>query len=412
MREKRSGKGLCELTLPSAKAILEEEKKCRGFSEKPQDGGIGLKKRNMWIARASAVFLSAALIGGNPGVALARENQTGQESQTEQTVPESRTAQNAQTGQDSQIDETDQQVQNGGQGDLKTEEQQQNSANTDAEQNSDEKDTQTEDALQKDPQTEDGSTDEGATDQGESQEPSSPEGEEELPSGGDTQLPSDWEGQLPPDWEGQIPPEWEGQLPPGWEEQFPSGGETELPTGPITVVLPMDSGEEYEQLSQFLTLSSDQFAVYTVAFIDPMTGMPVQPEEASEVSLTIPAGYDMDRVVVSEITMEGETPVRTELPYTNENNSAVIKTDHAGLYVVMEKKVQPELPSSLKMTDKVAKLELTKKLPSSLSYTPAYGTNTRNPQTGDDTNVMVWVGVAAAAVVIIVAAVLIIRKRR
>lgn len=204
----------------------------------------------------------------------------------------------------------------------------------------------------------------------------------------------------------------DGELPPGWDGELPPGGGTEIPTGPVTVVLPMESGEEYELLSQFLALSSDQFSVYTVAFIDPVTGTPVQPEEAVTVTLSIPSGYDASRVVVSEITMNGETPSRTEISYTNENNSAVFKTDHAGLYVVMEKKVQAELPPSLEMTDKVEKLKLTKTLPTSLPYTSASGTYSANPQTGDDANVIVWVCVAAAAVVIIVGGIVIIRKRR
>lgn len=221
------------------------------------------------------------------------------------------------------------------------------------------------------------------------------------------------EGEQPSDdGDGELPPDGDGELPPGWDGELPPGGGTEIPTGPVTVVLPMESGEEYELLSQFLALSSDQFSVYTVAFIDPVTGTPVQPEEAVEVTLSIPSGYDASRVVVSEITMNGATPSRTEISYTNENNSAVFKTDHAGLYVVMEKKVQAELPPSLEMTDKVEKLKLTKTLPTSLPYTSASGTYSANPQTGDDANVIVWVCVAAAAVAVIVGGIVIIRKRR
>ena len=223
---------------------------------------------------------------------------------------------------------------------------------------------------------------------------------------------SDGTEQQPPA-EGEQPSDdGDGELPPGWDGELPPGGGTEIPTGPVTVVLPMESGEEYELLSQFLALSSDQFSVYTVAFIDPVTGTPVQPEEAVEVTLSIPSGYDASRVVVSEITMNGATPSRTEISYTNENNSAVFKTDHAGLYVVMEKKVQAELPPSLEMTDKVEKLKLTKTLPTSLPYTSASGTYSANPQTGDDANVIVWVCVAAAVVAVIVGGIVIIRKRR
>ena len=106
----------------------------------------------------------------------------------------------------------------------------------------------------------------------------------------------------------------------------------------------MDSSNElYGSLSQFLSLSSDQFQIYTVAVIDPVTQQPVQPDGPVEVSLDVPSGYDTDRVVVSEISMDGETPVRTELPFTYKNGKAVFETDHSGIYVVMEKKVQPSL---------------------------------------------------------------------
>ena len=113
----------------------------------------------------------------------------------------------------------------------------------------------------------------------------------------------------------------------------------------------MDSSNElYSSLSQFLSLSSDQFQIYTVAVIDPVTQQPVQPDSPVEVSLDMPSGYDTDRVVVSEISMDGETPVRTELSFTYNNGKAVFETDHSGIYVVMEKKVQPQLPASLEMT--------------------------------------------------------------
>lgn len=299
------------------------------------------------------------LIAACPGTALAQESQESRESQAAQEAEQ--TGDDAlQTGQSESCSETAE------------------SSNTD---NNTDNNT------------------EGSTGQTEG----SDETEQQTPAEGEQ--PSD-------DGDGELPPDWDGELPPGWDGELPPGGGTEIPTGPVTVVLPMESGEEYELLSQFLALSSDQFSVYTVAFIDPVTGTPVQPEEAVEVTLSIPSGYDMSRVVVSEITMNGETPSRTEISYTNENNSAVFKTDHAGLYVVMEKKVQAELPPSLEMTDKVEKLKLTKTLPTSLPYTSASGTYSANPQTGDDANVIVWVCVAAAAVAVIVGGIVIIRKRR
>ena len=167
-----------------------------------------------------------------------------------------------------------------------------------------------------------------------------------------------------------------------------------------------------EMGSQFLSLSSDQFQIYTVAVIDPVTQQPVQPDSPVEVSLDMPSGYDTDRVVVSEISMDGETPVRTELSFTYNNGKAVFETDHSGIYVVMEKKVQPQLPASLEMTSKVEKLELTKKYPDSVSLTSSSGTRTLNPQTGDDNSVLIWGVVTAIAAAAVIALVVIIIKRR
>ena len=63
--------------------------------------------------------------------------------------------------------------------------------------------------------------------------------------------------------------------------------------------------------------------------------------------------------------------MRTELSFTYNNGKAVFETDHSGIYVVMEKKVQPQLPASLEMTSKVEKLELTKKYPDRVAVSPA-----------------------------------------
>lgn len=343
--------------------------------------GTILKRRSIWFTRFSAVALSAMLIAACPGTALAQESQESRESQAAQ---EERPVNAGENG-GSQQNQTE--------GTAATE----SAVKEEAEQTGD-------DALQSG-QSESGTetAESSNTDNNTDNNTEGSTGQTEGSNGTEQQTPA--EGEQPSD-------DWDGELPPGWDGELPPGGGTEIPTEPVTVVLPMENGEEYELLSQFLALSSDQFSVYTVAFIDPVTGTPVQPEEAVEVTLSIPSGYDMSRVVVSEITMNGETPSRTEISYTNENNSVVFKTDHAGLYVVMEKKVQAELPSSLEMTDKVEKLKLTKTLPTSLPYTSTSGTYSANPQTGDDANVIVWVCVAAAAVVIIVGGIVIIRKRR
>ena len=198
----------------------------------------------------------------------------------------------------------------------------------------------------------------------------------------------------------------------GQEGTWP-GGIPEITRDPMAFPILMDSSNElYSSLSQFLSLSSDQFRIYTVAVIDPVTQQPVQPDSPVEVSLDMPSGYDTDRVVVSEISMDGETPVRTELSFTYNNGKAVFETDHSGIYVVMEKKVQPQLPASLEMTSKVEKLELTKKYPDSVSLTSSSGTRTLNPQTGDDNTVLIWGVVTAIAAAAVIALVVIIIKRR
>ena len=198
----------------------------------------------------------------------------------------------------------------------------------------------------------------------------------------------------------------------GQEGTWP-GGIPEITRDPMAFPILMDSSNElYSSLSQFLSLSSDQFQIYTVAVIDPVTQQPVQPDSPVEVSLDMPSGYDTDRVVVSEISMDGETPVRTELSFTYNNGKAVFETDHSGIYVVMEKKVQPQLPASLEMTSKVEKLELTKKYPDSVSLTSSSGIRTLNPQTGDDNSVLIWGVVTAIAAAAVIALVVIIIKRR
>ena len=158
------------------------------------------------------------------------------------------------------------------------------------------------------------------------------------------------------------------------------------------VLIPLESGEQYEQLSAFLSLSADQFKAYIIMFVDAGQN-PAQPEGETQITLPVPAEYDMSRVVVSEITMTGNTPQRTELSYTaaEGNGNVVFQTDHAGLFVVMEKKVQAELPPSLEMTDKVENLELTK-YESSL----AAGAVSSVPKTGDERNGFLWLGLSSA----------------
>ena len=203
----------------------------------------------------------------------------------------------------------------------------------------------------------------------------------------------------------------EGQPGYGAGDTVP-GEIPELPDA-VAVSMLMDSTNDlYAGLSQFLSLSSDQFQVYTVAVIDPATKQPVQPDNPVQVSLDVPSGYDTDRVVVSEISMNGETPARTELSFSYNNGKAEFETDHSGIYVVMEKKEQPKLPASLEMTSKTEKLELTKKYPDSVSPSTSEGTLTVNPQTGDDNSVLIWGVVIVIAAAAVIALVVIIIKRR
>lgn len=112
-------------------------------------------------------------------------------------------------------------------------------------------------------------------------------------------------------------PKEDGQQPGDGQEGTWPGGIPEITLDPMAFPVLMDSSNElYGSLSQFLSLSSDQFQIYTVAVIDPVTQQPVQPDGPVEVSLDVPSGYDTDRVVISEISMDGETPVRTELSFT------------------------------------------------------------------------------------------------
>ena len=206
----------------------------------------------------------------------------------------------------------------------------------------------------------------------------------------------------------------EGQMGDGQESIWP-GEIPEITLDPMAFPVLMDNSNElYGSLSQFLSLSSDRFQIYTVAVVDPMTQQPVQPDSPVQVSLDVPSDYDTDRVVVSEISMDGETPMRTELSFTYNNGKAVFETDHSGIYVVMEKKVQPQLPASLEMTSKVQKLELSKKYsnPNRLSLTASAGSLTVNPQTGDDNSVLIWGVVTVIAAVAVIALIVIVIKRR
>lgn len=217
----------------------------------------------------------------------------------------------------------------------------------------------------------------------------------------------------------------------GIETDAQEGTETETLPGTVTEdrdgrpaeiiasVVPVSQGELFEQLSSFLTLSSEQFQIYMVAgFADGSTGQPVQPKQGVDVSLTVPADYDLSRLVISEVSMEGTVPQRTELPYRTETDpsgsmTAVFSTDHMGIFALIETKAKPELPESLDPTEKVEKLEL-KKLNPPAAVQTGTGTSFLSPKTGDDSQIGLWAGItaAAAAMILIVVALIIIFKRR
>lgn len=197
---------------------------------------------------------------------------------------------------------------------------------------------------------------------------------------------------------------------------------------PMAMAVPMDTSDPmYAQLEQFLTLIADRFQIYTVAVVeltdptnpsDPSAWQSTVPEEAVEVSLAIPEGYDPSRTVVAEIGQSAgsQTPAWTEITYQNINGGAVFKTDHSGLFVIAEEKQWKDIPASLEMTSKVDRLELTKvypsgsrtsgALPASLKY------STSVPLTGDDYSIFIWGGVTVLAAAAVIAGIIIIIKRR
>lgn len=166
-------------------------------------------------------------------------------------------------------------------------------------------------------------------------------------------------------------------------------------TAVYPIVIPLESGSpQYEQLSAFLALSADKFQIYMVTFVDG-DGNQVQPGEAVQTAADIPADYDISRTVVSEIFLEGDVPQRTELSYTVIDGKAVFQTDRSGLFAVMVKKDQPQLPPSLDMTDKVERLELNKQTGTAGNVT-GNSSFSSVPKTGDQAAPFLWLGASAA----------------
>ena len=333
-----------------------------------------MKKRISSIRKIFVTALAAALISGMtvPAAAFAQEAETQEDPVIMEEENSETELQKAETPEEEEI--------------------------TDAETPEEEESTDTEKATETET--------EELTDTEDPTEPEDPEEE-------DPTEPGDPEGEDP-----------DGTETPGTET--PVIPPVTIP--PMAMAVPMDTSDPmYAQLEQFLTLIADRFQIYTVAVVeltdptnpsDPSAWQPTVPEEAVEVSLAIPEGYDPSRTVVAEIGQSAgsQTPAWTEITYQNINGGAVFKTDHSGLFVIAEEKQWKDIPASLEMTSKVDRLELTKvypsgsrtsgALPASLKYSTAV------PLTGDDYSVFIWGGITVLAAAAVIAGIIIIIKRR
>ena len=344
-----------------------------------------MKKRISSIRKIFVTVLAAALISGMtvPAAAFAQEAETQEDPVIMEEENSETELQKAETPEEEEI--------------------------TDAETPEEEESTDTEKATETET--------EELTDTEDPTEPEDPE--EEDPA--EPEDPEDGNPTEPKDPEGEDP---DGTETPGTET--PVIPPVTIP--PMAMAVPMDTSDPmYAQLEQFLTLIADRFQIYTVAVVeltdptnpsDPSAWQPTVPEEAVEVSLAIPEGYDPSRTVVAEIGQSAgsQMPAWTEITYQNINSGAVFKTDHSGLFVIAEEKQWKDIPASLEMTSKVDRLELTKvypsgsrtsgALPASLKYSTAV------PLTGDDYSVFIWGGVTVLAAAAVIAGIIIIIKRR
>lgn len=344
-----------------------------------------MKKRISSIRKIVVTVLAAALISGMtvPAAAFAQEAETQEDPVIMEEENSETELQKAETPEEEEI--------------------------TDAETPEEEESTDTEKSTETET--------EELTDTEDPTEPEDPE--EENPA--EPEDPEEEDPTEPGDPEGEDP---DGTETPGTET--PVIPPVTIP--PMAMAVPMDTSDSmYAQLEQFLTLIADRFQIYTVAVVeltdptnpsDPSAWQPTVPEEAVEVSLAIPEGYDPSRTVVAEIGQSAgsQMPAWTEITYQNINGGAVFKTDHSGLFVIAEEKQWKDIPASLEMTSKVDRLELTKvypsgsrtsgALPASLKYSTAV------PLTGDDNFVFIWGGITVLAAAAVIAGIIIIIKRR
>ena len=181
-----------------------------------------------------------------------------------------------------------------------------------------------------------------------------------------------------------------------------------FPAGTLLYVTPIESGESYDQISTLMSMIADQFKVYDIRFINMMDYSMTEPSGMVRISIPVPEGFDTDHLSVSKL---GEDGTRTETVFEIVDGKAVFETESAGTFLISQMKV---LPESLTMTEKTARVELTKS-PASLSGSTsgaALPARLSSPKTGDDNDIAVWAGLMGAAVVVILVFVVIKGKNR
>lgn len=364
-----------------------------------------MKKRISSIRKIFVTVLAAALISGMtvPAAAFAQEAETQEDPVIMEEENSETELQKAETPEEEEIT------------DAETPEEEESTDTEKATETETEELTDTEDPTELEDPEEENPTEPEDPEEEEPAEPKNPE--EEDPTVPDNPGTEDPTGNP----EGEDPA---GTETPGTET--PVIPPVTIP--PMAMAVPMDTSDSmYAQLEQFLTLIADRFQIYTVAVVeltdptnpsDPSAWQPTVPEEAVEVSLAIPEGYDPSRTVVAEIGQSAgsQMPAWTEITYQNINGGAVFKTDHSGLFVIAEEKQWKDIPASLEMTSKVDRLELTKvypsdsrtsgALPASLKY------STSVPLTGGDYSVFIWGAITVLAAAAVIAGIIIIIKRR
>lgn len=183
--------------------------------------------------------------------------------------------------------------------------------------------------------------------------------------------------------------------------------ENVFPLGTVLYVTPIESGESYDQLGTLMSMIADQFKVYDIRFINMMDYSMTEPAGTVRISIPVPDGFDTAHLSVSKI---GEDGTRTEMTFEIVEGKTVFETDSAGTFLIAQMKA---LPESLAMTEKTARVELTKRSAQLSSGASGVSSTARlaSPKTGDDNDIAVWGGLMGAAVVLILVFVVIKRKK-